>query len=418
MVIDARSFIRRAGSHRPARAAKFSLDRHALLDRGGGPVLSPGRDHGRVEADPDGERQEAREEEGHPHGPSSQLGRGRRRLANLGAIGAALVIGVVAWKLLGSSYKGDVATICNAETASGFTLEHDMSKVTAYIRQHLDTPEGNELFSTMSDAKLAERAKHLQAESSKVGVRTCPLVEAYEKLSAEGEYRADVQHLCSNSAFPHLGELDDTARLQRLEDWIDQAARSPRTKELADPLRQGAPADRAKLLRQAAAKVDVFSCDLAKTLEGPVLPAKGTGQPMVRPYAEPQIIGNMKPEDLARALIQVTPAMNECYRKGLEKKADLAGKLAIKIEINPAGKVIGIAPAEEAVPDKDTTACLVQVMRGMEFPKNPGPLVSVFIPLELTTTALPAAGAVGAPGASASGVPPMPPGVPPSLARP
>jgi len=191
-----------------------------------------------------------------------------------GAIGAALVVGVVVWKLLGSSYKGDVQTLCNGETASGFTLEHDMSNVTAYVRQHLDTPEGNELFSTLSDAKLAERAKHLQSESTQVGLRSCPLVEAYEKLAAEGEYRADVQHLCSSTAFPHLGEVDDAARLQRLEDWIDQAARSPRTKELADPLRQGTPADRAKLLRQTATKVGVYSCDLARTLEGPVLPAR------------------------------------------------------------------------------------------------------------------------------------------------
>jgi hypothetical protein len=350
--------------------------------------------------------------------PPPSSGEGVADWRTWGGVGAVLVVGVVAWKLLGSSYKGDVETICNGETASGFTLEHDTSKVTAYIRQHLDTPEGNELFSTMSDAKLAEKAKHLQSESSKVGVRSCPLVEAYEKLSAEGEYRADVQHLCSNSGFPHLGEVDDAARLQRLEDWIDQAARSPRTKELAEPLRQGSPADRAKLLRETAAKVNVFSCDLAKTLEGPILPARGTGQPVVRPYAEPQIIGTMKPEDLAKALIQVTPAMNECYKKGLEKKADLEGKLAIKMKIDPAGKVTGIAPAEEAVPDKDTTACLVQAMRGMEFPKNPGPLVSVFIPLELTTTALPTPGAAGAPRASASGTPPLPSGVPSSLARP
>jgi len=343
--------------------------------------------------------------------PPAASGEGVADWRTWAAVGGALVVGVVTWKLLGSSYKGDVQTICNGESASGFTVEHDMSKVTAYIRQHLDTPEGNELFSTLGDAKLAEKAKHLQAESTKVGLHACPMVEAYEKLSAEGEYRADVQHLCSSSAFPHLAEVDDATRLQRLEDWIDQAARSPRTKELADALRQGTPADRAKVLRQAAAKVDVYSCDLAKTLEGPVLPAKGTGQPMVRPFADPQIIGTLKPEDLAKALIQVTPAMNDCYKTGLEKKADLQGKLAVKMKIDPAGKVIGIAPAEQAVPDKDTATCILQVMKGMQFPRNPGPLVSVFIPLELTTAALPVSGSGGT-GGTGVGAAPGGPGTP------
>jgi len=40
--------------------------------------------------------------------------------------------------------------------------------------------------------------------------------------------------------------------------------------------------------------------------------------------------------------------------------------------------------------------CILQVLKGMDFPKNAGPLVSVFLPLELTTSALPP-GAPGAP---------------------
>ena len=339
-----------------------------------------------------------------------------------GLVGALLVFGVVGWKLLGSSYKGDVEAICEGETASGFTLDKDMSKVTAYVRQHLATPEGNQFYSTLSDAKLADRAKRLQSESSTLGLRSCPMVAAYEKLAAEGDYRADLQHLCSNVAFPHLGEIDDAARLQKLEEWIDQGARSPRTKELADPLRQGTPADRAKLLRDAAAKVDVFSCDLAKTLEGPVLPAKGKGIPMVRPFGEPQIIGVLKAEDVAKALVDATPAMNECYKKGLEKKPDLEGKLAVKMKVDPSGKVTAIAPADQTLTDKDTALCVLQVLKGLELPKNPGPLVSIFLPLEFTTSGLPGSpprspGMSGMPGMSG---PPgaMPFVMPSSMVRP
>ena len=126
------------------------------------------------------------------------------------------------------------------------------------------------------------------------------MVAAFERLAAAGEYRADIQRLCSNAAIPHLGEVDDAARLQRLEAWIDEQAKSPRTKELAEPLKQGTSADRANLLRDVANKNDIFSCELAKTLEGP-LPSKGKGPPVVRPYAEPQIIGVLKPEDSPKA---------------------------------------------------------------------------------------------------------------------
>ena len=339
-----------------------------------------------------------------------------------GIAGGLLVFGVIGWKLLGSTYKGDVRTICDGETDSGYTLEKDMSKVTAYVRQHLATPEGNTFYSTLSDAKLIERAKRLKSEASTLGIGSCPMVAAFEKAAAEGDYRGDLQHLCSSVAFSHLAEQDDAARLQRLEDWIDQGAKSPRTKDLAEPLRQGAtPADRAKVLRDAAAKVDIFSCELAKTLEGPVMPAKGKGVPMVRLFGEPQIIGVLKAEDVARAVVDATPAMNDCYRKGLERKSDLEGKLAVKMKVNPDGKVSGLAPADQTLPDKDTAMCIIQVLKGMEFPKNPGPLVSLFLPLELTMSALPGSpggsgGLTAAPGPSGARMPmPMPSGLVPRM---
>jgi hypothetical protein len=336
-----------------------------------------------------------------------------------GLAGALLVFGVIGWKLLVTTYKGDVKTICDGEASSGYTLEKDTSKVTAYVRSHLATPEGNTYFSALGEAKLAERAKRLKSEASTLGIGSCPMVAAFEKAAAEGDYHGDLQHLCSSVAFGHLAEQDDATRLQRLEDWIDQAAKSPRTKELGDALRQGAtPADRAKALRDAAGKVDIFNCELAKVLEGPVLPAKGKGLPMVRLFGEPQIIGVMKPEDVAKPLIDATPALNDCYKKGLERKPDLAGKLAVKMKVNPDGKVMNLSPADETVADKETAMCILQVLKGMEFPKNPGPLVSLFLPLELTTSALPPGAPGGGPVPGGSGAPvpmPGPMGMPSSL---
>ncbi len=228
-----------------------------------------------------------------------------------GIIGVGLVGGVVTWKLAGSTVRSDIQTICNAEKGSGLTVEKDMAKVTLWVRGQLATPEGNEFFSSLADAKMGDRAKRLAAEATTLNVGACPMVASYERVAAEGDYRSDLQHLCSNAAFPRMIELDDAGRLARLQDWINSRARSPRTKELAEPLAQAKTGgERAKVLREAANKMDVFSCDGAKTLESPQAATTAAGVPMVRVSATPQIIGPVKKDqDLAKAVIDVTPAL-------------------------------------------------------------------------------------------------------------
>jgi hypothetical protein len=300
-------------------------------------------------------------------------------------VGLVLVGGVVAWKLLGSTYKGDVETICNGEKGSGFTVSKDTSKVTQYVRAHLATPEGNELYSTLADAKPADRAKQLESAAATLKITPCPMVAAYQQVAAEGEYTSDVQHLCSSLTFPKLAEQDDDARLAQIEAWIDHEAKSPRTKELGEALRRGGPADRARLLREKGNDVRVFTCDMARVLEGPVV-VKGKGPPQVRPYAEPQVNGVLPPEQLAKGLVEVTPAMNECYRKALEGKPDLEGKLAVKVKIDTTGKVTAAMPADSNVPDKDATMCILTALKTMKVGANPGPMLTALIPLEMTTS--------------------------------
>jgi hypothetical protein len=303
------------------------------------------------------------------------------------AVAGVLLVGsVVAWKLIGASYKSDVETICNAEKGSGFAGDKDMPKVTQWARDRLGTPEGNELFSSLSDTpKHADKAKLLQAKASELKI-DCPLVASIQKLAAEGEYRSDIQHLCSRVSFPRLDEMTDDARVARMKDWIDNQAKSPRTKELGDALVQAAPGDRSKVLSDAVSKMDgVNNCENTKVLGSPVVPPKAKGPPAVRPYAAPQVIGSMGQEDVAKALADATPAMNQCYAKGLEKNADLEGRMAVKVQVDPAGKVTNVGLADTKVPDKDTTACILQALREMHMPKNPGPLVSLLFPLELTT---------------------------------
>lgn len=300
-------------------------------------------------------------------------------------VGAILVGGVIAWKLLGTSYTRDVQAICGAEKLSGHPADTEASKMSSWLRDHLGTPEGNELFSSIADAKVSDRAKVLQDGADKAHVTPCPLVQTYQRLSAEADYRVDLQRLCSTFTFPKLLASDEATRLQMLEGWIASNAVSPRTKDLADPLRQAATgADRAKVLRDEATKVDVFSCENAKTLETPT-PEPLKGEPVVRLYTVPQVIGALQAPDLIKAIQDLQPALVDCYKKAIERKPDLVGHFTAKLEIDPTGRVVKDSPGEEnTVTDHDAVVCLVHVLRTAKLPTNPGPLTTALIPLELT----------------------------------
>jgi hypothetical protein len=299
-------------------------------------------------------------------------------------LGAVLVGGVIAWKLLGTSYKHDVETICNAEKGSGYGMDHDASKVGQWVKDHLGTPEGNQLFAAISESKLVERSKKLKDAASDQGVSPCPITASYEQLAAKGEARADVQHLCSEISFPRLMSADEPGRLDMLLKWIDQSAKSPGTKDIGAALQKAAPgAERAQVLTDAASKLDIFSCGNAKTLATPA-PPPPTGAPTVRLFTDAQIIGNAKDADLKKALADLTPDLVACYADGITRRPDLAGKLLVKMEFDGDGKVMRATPAEDSrLPDMQASACIVNKLRSMKLVVS-GPLASVLLPLELT----------------------------------
>jgi hypothetical protein len=305
------------------------------------------------------------------------------RWSTWSVIGSVLLGAIVVWRLWGSSYKGDVRTICDAEKGSGFTIAKDAPKVTEFIRSNLDTPEGNTFNRSLTDTPLRDRGKRLQKEADSLKLPSCPMVTAYERLDAEAEYRADVQNLCSTLNIPTLPELDDDGRLAALEDWIDKLARSPRTKELGASLRSAPPAARGKVLRDTATDLDVFSCQTPRILEGPQMAPSTSAVPIVRLRAAPEVTGPMNAEELTKALGDVMPALTDCYQKGLSNKPDLSGQVAMKVQVNPDGKVIRANAADSPVGDKATLACLQDVIKGAKLPKNPGPVVSILVPLEL-----------------------------------
>ena len=193
------------------------------------------------------------------------------------AFGTTLVVAVGVWKVARSSYTADVRTICAAEHESGFAIEKQMTSVTQWVRARLTTPEGNELFSGIADARVVDRAAHLRREASARKIAVCPMVDAYERMAAQNEYRADLQKICSTLTFPDLREQDDDMRLARVLDFADTQAKSPRSRRLLDSLREAAAGARGELLRAAAADADIYRCEVARTFESP--PPEPVGAP-------------------------------------------------------------------------------------------------------------------------------------------
>ena len=317
-----------------------------------------------------------------PRPPSDDAPFGWRTWATVGVV---MVGGVIAWKLLGTSYKRDVATICNAEKTSGLSIDTELSKVTAYVRDRLGTPEGNEVYSALGEAKVADRPKKMQDEADKAHVSPCPLVKSFEQMAAQADARSDLQHLCSSVTFPKLIASEDPSRLKMFGIWVDKAAKSPRSKELLAQL-EAAPAGpvRAAVLRDAAGKANVFACDNAKTLETPP-PPEPTGAPIAKLFSDLQIIAGLREEDVKKSFDAVNPKLVDCYKKGIERKPDLTGKLSVKLEIDPTGKITKDSPGEgNTLPDQETMTCIVHAVRTMSFPPNPGPMASILIPIQLT----------------------------------
>jgi hypothetical protein len=132
------------------------------------------------------------------------------------------------------------------------------------------TRQGNELLASLHDTPVDRRGSRLREAADGARLGACPLAQSYESLVADADYRADLQRLCSYVTFPDLAASDDAARLAALEDWIETQASNARTKALAAPLRSAqSPAERAIVLRAASREMDVFTCDVARTIETP-----------------------------------------------------------------------------------------------------------------------------------------------------
>jgi hypothetical protein len=189
------------------------------------------------------------------------------------AVGLAGVGVCAAWELATATPAADIDTVCHAETRSGFALDREMGRLSAWVLAHLRTPEGAAAFRALRDAPLAERAADLTRRARASSMRECPLAASYQALAAESRYRADVQQACSRFTFPGMADLPPPERVQRLAEWLDGQGSCARSRALAVAIREEPRIEDAQQwMRNASREAGSFSCDVAATLGAPTSP--------------------------------------------------------------------------------------------------------------------------------------------------
>ncbi len=306
---------------------------------------------------------------------------GKARIIAIG--GVALVASVVALRLGWGSYERDLRKVCFAEKNAGLDAKTELAAVEKWAKERLDTPEASAWFADLLSKGIGERGAALRQESSKVGIASCPLVDAYDELRARAEYRRDLFTLCSDLA--NVDDLDDAKRLEKVREWISTYAKSPRILPLGDKLANADANDRGDILRAVAKEGTVYQCGLAAALEKPQ--TVRADKPRVR-FGSPQINGDLRAEVLAASLVANVDAMQKCYESGLAKKADLAGRILMRIAIVAGGKVSKTSiESGTTLPDQEVITCIANVVRATPFPPSKAPLNVVMLPLELTPSA-------------------------------
>ena len=306
---------------------------------------------------------------------------GWMRWALLG--GVVLLVGVVAWRLVAGSYKGDIQKICRAERNAGVSVKENQGKVLQWAKEHLDTPEASAWLAELTKKGMGDRAVVLGAEAQKLGIASCPLADSFTALHAEGDYRTDLYMLCGGSAIDlaKVEGADDADRLSQIRGWINEKAKSPRTKLLGDELAHVDAKARPDVLRKIANEDAVYQCTLVETLQKPQLNARKAEA--VIQIGSPDINGNLTAERFVAVVIANMEPMRLCYEPALVKNADLAGRVLVKLAISPKGKVTKSSVVSSTVSDAAVGPCMAKALESMTFPEASTPLVTVLAPFDL-----------------------------------
>lgn len=95
-----------------------------------------------------------------------------------------------------------------------------------------------------------------------------------------------------------------------------------------------------------------------------------------------EVRGSLSRETIRRVISRQLKRVRFCYEQGLQRKPDLAGRVAVKFIIDPSGMVKVAAVTQATLGDAPVEQCIAHVIRQLNFPA-PGGIVSVTYPFTL-----------------------------------
>ena len=189
--------------------------------------------------------------------------------------------------------------------------------------------------------------------------------------------------------------LPPTERGQALAAYIEQHVTND---EVLGVLAAEEPRQqKAKLLESLASSEGVAPCGLAKLWATPPLPPRPVmpstsallHPPMPRasgsasPPAQVTVLGDLSVEQVSAVVNKTKGPVAECYKAGLRRNKDLAGRIDVRFVVGVDGKVKEVREQGSAFPDADVVDCVVRSFEKLAFPKPQMGDVVVVYPLVL-----------------------------------
>lgn len=112
-------------------------------------------------------------------------------------------------------------------------------------------------------------------------------------------------------------------------------------------------------------------------------PAGGGKGPRVREGAA-QIHGRLPPSEIQLVVRKNFGGLRTCYDDGLRRDPSLAGTVSVAFIIDANGATGSVGDKGSTMTDARVLSCVVDVYRGMTFPKPENGTVTVLYPLQLT----------------------------------
>lgn len=126
-----------------------------------------------------------------------------------------------------------------------------------------------------------------------------------------------------------------------------------------------------------------------------------TRPPAVRMGAT-QVSGRLPPEVIQRIVRQNFGRFRGCYEENLRASPSLAGRVAVRFQIDRAGAVTNVSDAGSDLPHAGVVACVLRAFRDLSFPAPEGGVVTVVYPIMFSPGDGPAAPSPASPSAASA----------------